>query len=335
MSKTAKQKILVTGGAGFIGSEFVRQAVHKNYKVVVVDSITYAGDLSRLNDVKKHIKFYKADIGNARVMENIIKKEKPQTIIHFAAETHVDRSIQDAAPFIDANVIGTQNLVDLARKYNIKKFVHISTDEVYGESQRGRFKESAPIKPKNPYSATKAAAEFVVRAAIHTYNFPALVIRPANNYGPWQYPEKFIPVILLKALKGQKIPVYGKGEQIREWLFVADCADAIHVILKKGKLGETYNIGSYFEKKNLITAKSILKLLNKPQNQIQFVKDRPGHDFRYSVDCTKLRNLGWRPKHNFAKGIGITIDWYMNNLNWLESKKKDLEAHYKKVYKKR
>jgi dTDP-glucose 4,6-dehydratase len=327
------ETIVVTGGAGFIGSEFARQAVKKGAKIVIIDKLTYAGDLERLKEIKGKYTFYKTDISKKAQLETIIKKEKPKEIVHFAAETHVDRSLLDVLPFIQANVTGTQNLIDLSRKYKVKRFLHISTDEVYGESQKGRFKETSQLKPKNPYSATKAAAELLVRAAIKTYHFPAIIIRPANNYGPWQYPEKLIPVIILKALKNKKVPVYGKGKQIREWLHVADCAEGIHLILKKGKIGEAYNIGTYFERENLITVKTILKLLHKPNNLIKFVADRPGHDFRYSVSCTKIKDLGWKPKITFTVGIKQTVDWYLQHPAWMEKKIHILETYWKNVYK--
>lgn len=329
-----KPKILVTGGAGFIGSEFVRQALKKGQKVVVIDKLTYAGDLQRLREVKTKYTFHKVDICQKSKLDAVIKKEKPHTIVHFAAETHVDRSIQDNEPFIQANITGTQNLIDCARKYRVKKFLHISTDEVYGESRQGRFLENSAIKPRNPYSATKAAAEFLVRAAIKTHRFPAIIIRPANNYGPWQYPEKLIPVVILKALKNKKVPVYGKGQQIREWLHVQDCANGVHIILKEGKIGEAYNIGTYFEQENLTTVKTILKLLNKSASLIQFVEDRPGHDFRYSVNCAKIKNLGWKPKVTFAIGIKQTIQWYLTHLKWMEAKLHLQETYWKKVTKK-
>jgi len=326
-------KILVTGGAGFIGSEFVRQAVKKRQRIVVVDKLTYAGDLRRLKEIEGTYVFHKTDICRKAKLEAVIKKERPSIIVHFAAETHVDRSILDAEPFIQTNISATQNLIDLSRKYKIRKFLHISTDEVYGESLKGRFLENAPLKPKNPYSATKAAAELLVRAAIKTYQFPAIIIRPANNYGPWQYPEKLIPVIILKALKNKKVPVYGKGKQIREWLHVRDCAGGIHRVLQKGKISETYNIGTYFERENLATVKTILKLLGKPGGLIQFVVDRPGHDFRYSVNYAKIKKLGWQPKINFATGIRQTIQWYLAHLSWTEKKLRSLETYWKDVYK--
>ncbi len=325
-------KILITGGAGFIGSQFVRQSVKKNDNLVVVDKLTYAGDLARLKEVNKELQFHKADICDRNKLREIFKKENPDIIIHFAAETHVDRSIQDAAPFIKTNVQGTQNLIDLSREFEIKKFIHISTDEIYGESKEGYFKESDPLKAKNPYSSTKAASELLVQAAMHTYQFPAIIIRPANNYGPWQYPEKLIPVIILKALNDTKVPVYGKGAQIREWLHVSDCARGIDTILRKGKIGEIYNIGSYFEQQNITTVKMILNHLKKPHTLIEFVQDRLGHDFRYSVDCTKLQKLGWKATVDFKTGLKQTIDWYQNHGTWLINKRIFLEAYWKKTY---
>lgn len=328
-----KSKILVTGGAGFIGSEFVRQEIAKKQKVIIVDKLTYAGDLRRLAKEKGKFLFYKADISTINHLELVFKKVRPSVVVHFAAETHVDRSIQNPHPFIKTNITGTQNLIDLSLKYKIDKFIHISTDEIYGESQTGTFRENMPLKPNNPYSATKAAAEMLIRAAIKTHQFPAIIVRPANNYGPWQYPEKFIPVIILKALHNNRVPVYGRGLQIREWLHVSDSTRAIDKIVKKGKIGEAYNIGSFFESKNIDTAKTILKLLGKNNNLIKFVKDRPGHDFRYSVNFQKLLKLGWKPKVNFQRGIAETVRWSLDNQNWMESKLDYLKKYWKKVYK--
>jgi dTDP-glucose 4,6-dehydratase len=325
-------KILVTGGAGFIGSEFVRQAVTQGYRVIVVDALTYAGDLKRLDEVKRRYKFYKADIACKDSVGAIFKKEKPDVVVHFAAESHVDRSIQDASPFINTNVLGTQILLDISRKYKIKRFVHMSTDEVYGEIKSGRFTESSPLAPNSPYAASKAAADLLVKSYVRTYGFPAVIARASNNYGPWQYPEKLIPVIILKACKGDEVPVYAKGANVREWLYVADCARAIFLILKKGLLGEVYNIGSGHERSNLVTVKSVLRLLGKPERLIRFVQDRPGHDFRYSLDCSKIRSLGFRPQWNFESGMKKTVSWNVSNYLWLESKLKDIAGHWKKVY---
>jgi len=314
------RKILVTGGAGFVGSEFVRQGVKLGYRMVVIDSLTYAGDIKRIKEVSKNIKFFKIDICSKEKLEEIFKREKFDSLVHFAAQTHVDRSLQDNTPFIRTNILGTQHLIDLSIKYRLRYFIHISTDEVYGQSLKGFFKETDPLKPRNPYAATKTSGDLLVQAAIHTFKLPAIIIRPANNYGPWQYPEKLIPVVISKSLKDQPVPVYGKGYQIREWLHVADCAQGVFCVLEKGKAGEIYNIGSCFEQRNIDTVKTILKVLGKKEDLICFVKDRPGHDFRYSVDCGKICKLGWRPRVSFEDGIAATVDWYKANRVWLEKK---------------
>jgi dTDP-glucose 4,6-dehydratase len=307
-------KLLVTGGAGFIGSEFVRQGVHhRGWRLVVVDSLTYAGDLKRIKEVSQDIQFHKIDICSKEKLEALFKREKFDVLVHFAAETHVDRSLQDNTPFIRTNILGTQNLIELSLKYALKTFIHISTDEVYGQSLKGFFKESDPLKPRNPYAVTKASGELLVQAAVHTFGLPAIIVRPSNNYGPWQFPEKLIPVIISRSLKDQYVPVYGKGRQIREWLHVADCAKGIILVLEKGKPGEIYNIGSCFEQKNIDTVKKILRFLGKRESLIRFVPDRPGHDYRYSVNCAKIRQLGWRPGISFVDGIKNTIAWYKSN----------------------
>ena len=235
-------------------------------------------------------------------------------------------------PFFQTNVLGTQNLVESALKFKIKSFIHISTDEVYGEIHKGAFSENAPLNPGNPYSASKAAADLLIQAAIRTYRLPAVIVRPSNNYGPWQYPEKFIPVIILKALNNNKVPVYGKGAQIREWLHVSDCAQGIFTIMQKGKTGEIYNLSSGIHQKNIKTAHDILKLMGKSHNLIQFVKDRPGHDFRYSLSCNKSKNLGWRAETSLIQGLQTTIKWNQENITWLDKKGKQLKLYWKKVY---
>ncbi len=294
-------KILVTGGAGFIGSEFVRQ-FHKNYKISVIDNLSYSGNLGKIHCFKH--KFIQGDISKLESLDQDL-------IINFAAQTHVDRSIKDNHAFIQSNIIGVQVLIDLCLKHKVK-LIHISTDEVYGDSERGFFTEESPLRPNNPYSATKASAEHLIRAAVRTHGLNAIIIRPTNNYGLWQYPEKFIPVIITKALKNERIPVYGQGKQVREWLHVSDCVKAIQKILEKGVDGEIYNIGSGFEQDNLTTVKTVLRLMNKPESLIEFVPDRPGHDFRYSVDFRKLEELGWEPKISFEEGIKHTIEFYKN-----------------------
>ena len=310
--------ILVTGGAGFIGSEFVRQTVKQRCEVAVVDKLTYAGDLARLKEVEGRYKFYKTDICDKNQIELIFKKEKPGFVVHFAAETHVDRSINDPFPFIETNIKGTQALLDVSRRYNIKKFIHISTDEVYGEIKKGSFSELFSLQPNSPYSSSKASADLLIRSYVRTYKTPAIIVRPCNNYGPWQYPEKFIPLAVLKLLRNKKIPVYGKGQNIREWLYVSDCAAAILRVLKKGKIGEIYNLGSGQERKNIEIAKEILKILAKPKSFIKFVKDRPGHDFRYSLNTEKLQNeLGWQANIGFKNGLKNTVNWCVENKEWM------------------
>ncbi|MBU0503139.1 MAG: dTDP-glucose 4,6-dehydratase, partial [Candidatus Omnitrophica bacterium] len=329
-------KILITGGAGFIGSEFVRQLMGtvpafrglSLKKIIVVDKLTYAGDLKRLQitgivpmtgtvpesaigsllgdcPVKcsqgtvPEFKFYKSDICNKKAIESIFKKEKPNIVVNFSAETHVDRSIQDSSPFISTNIQGTQVLLDCVRKYKIEKLIHISTDEVYGDIEKGKFNEDSPLIPNSPYSASKAAADLLIKSYVRTYGFPAVIVRPSNNYGPWQYPEKLIPVVIYKALKNEAVPVYAKGMNVREWLYVSDCAKGIQFILKKGKIGEVYNLGSGQERTNLEVVKKILDILGKPHSLIKFVQDRPGHDVRYSLDSSQIRRLGWKPEQAF------------------------------------
>ncbi|WP_297889886.1 dTDP-glucose 4,6-dehydratase [Sulfurihydrogenibium sp.] len=327
-------KILTTGGAGFIGSEFVRQCIKNDIETVVVDKLTYAGDLQRLKEVEDKIKFYKSDINNYEFIDYIFQKEKPDIVVHWAAESHVDRSILDPSIFIETNVKGTQTLLDAAKKYNIKLFINIATDEVYGElGEDGQFYEDTPLIPNSPYSVSKASADMLGRAYYRTYGLPVITVRPSNNYGWWQYPEKLIPVVIIKALNSQPIPVYGKGENIREWLFVSDCAESIFKIIEKGKVGEIYNVGSGQERKNIEVVKSILDILGKPYDLITFVKDRPGHDFRYSLNTDKIeKEIGWKAKVKFEEGLEKTVKWYLDNIDWVNQKRKQLEDYWKKVY---
>jgi dTDP-glucose 4,6-dehydratase len=314
-------KILVTGGAGFIGSAFVRLAAREGYEVVIVDKLTYAGDLARLKERERKYKFYKVDICDKARLKAVFKKEKPEIVVNFSAETHVDRSILNSKAFLQTNIIGTQVLLDISRKYKIKKFIQISTDEVYGEIKKGKFHEDSPLRPNSPYAASKAAADLLIRTYIRTYDFPALIIRPCNNYGPWQYPEKLIPLSILKILSKRKIPIYGNGKNIREWLYVDDCAEGILEVLKRGRVGEIYNLGSGEEKQNLKVAKMILNILKTPADMIEFVKDRAGHDIRYRLDSRKLFNeTKWQPKVAFGVGLKLTKDWYIRNKDWLLSK---------------
>ncbi len=327
-------RMLITGGAGFIGSEFVRQAVRKGHQVAVVDKLTYAGDLERLSEVTKDITFYKADISNQEFIEHIFEKENPEVVVHFAAESHVDRSLLDPYPFIGSNVLGTQVLLEVSKAKGVELFVNMSTDEVYGDlGKEGSFTEESPLKPNSPYSVSKASADMLGRAYYRSFGLPVVTIRASNNYGPWQYPEKFVPVIILKALRDEKIPVYGDGTNVREWLYVTDCAEGIMAAIDRGKAGDIYNIGSKEEKQNIEVAKAILKLLGKGEELIEFVKDRPGHDFRYSLDTTKAkRELGWEAKTSFDEGLKKTVEWYMEHLKWAQDKVAYLNDYWKRVY---
>lgn len=337
-------KVLVTGGAGFIGSAFVRLLAEKGTvpakalrcslkgtvpEIVVVDKLTYAGDLARLKEAKGRFKFYKVDICDKAGIQTIFKKVKPQIVVHFAAESHVDRSIKDATAFLETNIKGTQILMDISRKHSVKRFIFISTDEVYGEIANGKFKEDSPVKPNSPYAASKAAADLLVQSYIRTYDFPAIIIRPSNNYGPWQYPEKLIPLAILKVITGAKVPVYGKGKNIREWLYVEDCACGILAVMYKGKPGQVYNLGSSQEKRNIDTVKLLLKTLGVASDRFEFVKDRLGHDLRYSLDSGKLcRKLGWKPEVNLSCGLKYTVAWSLEHQDWLRSKLEDVNRLY-------
>jgi len=327
-------RMLITGGAGFIGSEFVRQAVRKGHQVAVIDKLTYAGDLERLSEVRKDITFYKADISNQEFIEHIFEKENPEVIVHFAAESHVDRSLLDPYPFISSNVLGTQVLLEVSKAKGVELFVNMSTDEVYGDlGKEGTFTEESPLKPNSPYSTTKASADMLGRAYYRSFGLPVVTIRASNNYGPWQYPEKFVPVIILKALRDEKIPVYGDGTNVREWLYVTDCAEGIMAAIDRCNAGEIYNIGSKEEKQNIEVAKAILQLLGKGEELIEFVKDRPGHDFRYSLDTTKAKSeLGWEAKTSFDEGLKKTVEWYIEHLKWAQDKVAYLNDYWKRVY---
>ncbi len=328
------KKILVTGGAGFMGSEFVREGERRVYHIIDLDKLTYAGDTKRIKEVMEEISFYKADIQNYQGVEDIFKKERPDWVVHFAAESHVDRSILDAVPFLNTNVIGTEVLLKVSMRHEIERFINISTDEVYGElGEEGEFKEGAPLNPNSPYSVSKASQDMLGRAYFRTYGLPVITVRPSNNYGPWQYPEKLIPVVIIKALNNEKVPVYARGENRREWLYVSDCIVGIFAVLERGRVGETYNIGSGEERRNIDVVKRVLKLLNKGEDLIEFVRDRPGHDFRYFMNTDKIRReLKWKPEVSFEEGIERTVKWYLGNKDWLMGKRNFLEKYWKKVY---
>lgn len=329
-------KLLITGGAGFIGSEVVRRAVRDGFSVTVVDNLSYAGDLERLKEIKEKIIFYSVDISQKEALHDIFKKETPEIVIHLAAESHVDRSIIEPQAFLHTNVMGTFNLLELSKEFNVKRFINVSTDEVYGElGESGYFTEDSPLRPNSPYSVSKASQDMLGRAYWRTYGLAVITVRPSNNYGPWQYPEKLIPVVIAKALNNEKIPVYGDGKNVREWLYVEDCAEAILIIADKGKPGEIYNIGSNEEKRNIDVVREILRIIKKSEDLIEFVKDRPGHDFRYSMSIEKIKKeIGWSPKTDFKDGLKKTVNWYMEQRQWLEEKVRSLRDYWARVYKK-
>ena len=334
-----EQTLLVTGGAGFIGSAFIRDIIQNtSYSVVNVDALTYAGNLSTVEEVSddSRYQFEQINIADAKAVTALFARYRPQAVVHLAAESHVDRSIDGPAAFIETNIIGTYTLLHAAREYwqglnneeqQRFRFLHVSTDEVYGAlGKEGFFVEDTPYNPTSPYSASKASSDHLVRAWHHTFGLPTLVTNCSNNYGPYQYPEKLIPVVILNALEGKPIPVYGKGENVRDWLFVNDHVDALKTVLHHGKVGETYNIGGHNEIQNIEIVKHICLLLDTLVEQpavsehaslITFVTDRPGHDFRYAIDASKIkRDLGWTPKETFASGIEKTVQWYLAHLDW-------------------
>lgn len=311
--------LLVTGGAGFIGSNFIRHMLNSSpdWRITNLDKLTYAGNLESTRDFGKNpmYKFVKGDICDAKAVRSAAADAN--AIINFAAESHVDRSIIEAGEFVRTDVLGTHILLEEARKSDCT-LLHISTDEVYGSIKTGSFRETGPLLPNSPYSASKAGAEMLVRAYRETYGLKTLVTRSSNNYGPYQHPEKLIPHFITNLLRGKKVPLYGAGKNVRDWLYVGDNCEAIELVLRKGKAGEIYNAGSGEEKTNLEITKSLLSLARKNESSIEYVPDRPGHDFRYSMDCSKIRKLGWRPKTKFKGGIRSTFNWYSKNRWWWE-----------------
>jgi len=346
--------ILVTGGCGFIGSNFVRLCLEccPGVRLVNLDKLTYAGNLENLADIAAdpRYRFVKGDIGDAHLVEGLFAEEAIDTVVHFAAESHVDRSIEGPAPFIQTNIVGTFTLLEAARKFWLTspqspvpspRFLHVSTDEVYGSlGDTGLFTETTPYDPRSPYSASKAASDHLVSAYHHTYGLPTLITNCSNNYGPYHFPEKLIPLIINNALNGRELPVYGDGKNVRDWLYVVDHCAAILAVLERGRVGETYNVGGNSEKMNLEVVQTVCDLLDAkigllPGGQprrtlIRFVKDRPGHDRRYAIDATKIRNeLGWEPTVTFEQGIERTIDWYLANSEWI---KKVVSGEYREYY---
>lgn len=322
------KKMLVTGGAGFIGGNFVHYMVNKypNYMIVNLDALTYAGNLETCQPVecKPNYKFVKGDIADREFIFDLFEKEKFDVVVNFAAESHVDRSVKDPEIFIKTNVLGTQVLMDASRAYGVERYHQVSTDEVYGDLPLDRpdlfFTEETPLHTSSPYSASKASADLLVFAYHRTFGLPITISRCSNNYGPYHFPEKLIPLMISRALNDEKLPVYGNGENVRDWLHVYDHCAAIDLILHKGRVGEVYNVGGHNERTNLEVVRTILKALGKSEDLITYVTDRPGHDLRYAIDPQKLENeLGWKPTYNFDTGIAQTIQWYLDNKQWWEN----------------
>ena len=311
-------KLLVTGGLGFVGSNFIRYMLtkHDSIQIINLDKLSIGSNPANLRDVEKDegYQFIRGSITDKKLVENLVSKA--DAIVNFAAETHVDRSIADPWPFIHSNTIGALTLFEAAKKYG-KRIVHVSTDEVYGDITEGSFTEEDRLKPSSPYSASKAAADLFAQAYHRTYNLGILLVRCTNNYGPYQFPEKLIPKTIIRTLHGLPIPVYGKGTNIRDWIYVQDFCEAIYLTIRKGKIGETYNISAGNELRNIDIVKTILNIMGKPKNLITFVEDRPGHDIRYSLDSSKIRKeFGWKPKHNFEEALETTVSWYVANEQW-------------------
>lgn len=332
--------LLVTGGAGFIGSNFIHYLLkyYPRCRVINLDKLTYAGNLDNLKDVEDdpRYEFIHGDIRDREVVNKII--ERVDGIIHFAAETHVDRSILDAGEFILTDVYGSFVLFEALKNSDVEFFLHISTDEVYGSRDEGYFKEDDSMCPSSPYAASKAAADRLAYSYWVTYGLPILVIRPSNNFGPYQYPEKFIPLFVSNALEGKHLPLYGKGTNVRDWLYVEDNCRAIDVVMRKGRIGEAYNVGATNEVANIRVAERIVDLLEKPRSLITLVKDRLGHDRRYALDCRKIHDLGWKPEREFDESLELTVHWYQENIDWwqkIKEKSKDFKDFYKKYYKDR
>ncbi|MDG0873652.1 dTDP-glucose 4,6-dehydratase [Paenibacillus thiaminolyticus] len=330
--------LLVTGGSGFIGSNFVMYMLkqHPEYKIINVDALTYAGNLENLIDVQDNPNycFVKVDIADAQAMDQLFR-EGIDVVVNFAAESHVDRSILEPEIFMKTNVLGTQVLLDAAKKHGVTKFIQVSTDEVYGSlGETGLFTETTPLTPNSPYSASKAGGDLLVRAYHETFGLPVNITRCSNNYGPYQFPEKLIPLMIANALHDKQLPIYGDGLNVRDWLYVEDHCRAIDLVIHKGRDGEVYNIGGNNERTNIHIVRTILEQLGKPDSLIKYVEDRLGHDRRYGIDATKITTeLGWKPKHTFETGIKKTIDWYLNNRTWWERiQSGEYQAYYEQQY---
>lgn len=333
----ANLKLLITGGAGFIGSNFIKYILNKyqDYKIINLDKLTYCGNLDNLKDIEDNSRyqFIKGNICDSKIVNELVS-QKPDVIINFAAESHVDRSIFDPHSFLKTAVFGTYTFLEAVKKYDIKRFIQISTDEVYGSIKNGSFKETDPLNPSSPYASAKSGGDILCLSYFKTYNSPVLITRSTNNFGPFQYPEKVIPLFITNLLENKKIPLYGDGLNIRDWLYVLDNCEAIDLILHKGKEGRIYNVSGNNEKTNLEVTQSILKEMGKNQSYIQYIKDRPGHDRRYSLDSSKTKKeLGWQPKHNFKEALKNTIQWYKENEWWWKKiKTGEYLEYYKKQY---
>lgn len=337
--------VIVTGGAGFIGSNFVYYQLqsHPGDRLICLDALTYAGNLKTLTEAMKNenFRFVKANIADRNAVYKLFEEEKPDIIVNFAAESHVDRSITNPELFLRTNVLGTQVLMDACRKYDIKRYHQVSTDEVYGDLPLDRvdlfFTEETPIHTSSPYSASKASADLLVLAYARTFKLPVTITRCSNNYGPYHFPEKLIPLMITRALADQSLPIYGKGENIRDWLYVEDHCSAIDLVMRKGREGEVYNVGGHNERTNLEVVKTILQELGKPESLISFVNDRPGHDRRYAIDPGKIhKELGWLPKTKFVDGIRMTVAWYLNHIEWWQDiLNGDYQNYYRQMYESR
>jgi dTDP-glucose 4,6-dehydratase len=331
--------LLITGGMGFIGSNFIRRylANHPAVQVINLDKLTYSANPENLRDIAAdpRYRFIKGDIGDEELLHRLLREQAVEGVVHFAAESHVDRSIAGSKEFIRTNVLGTHTLLEVFRRYWEEtleqdptfRFLHVSTDEVYGTlGLEGIFTEETPFRPNSPYSASKAGADLFARSYFETYGLPVLIVRPSNNYGPYQFPEKFIPLMITNLLEGKRVPVYGKGENVRDWLFVEDACRAVELVLEKGRPGEAYNIGGESEKRNIDLAREVLALLNKGEEWLEFVTDRPGHDLRYALSNDKIkREIGWKPEVPFSQGLARTVAWYREHPDWWKPLKKRLQ----------
>ncbi len=335
-------KILITGGAGFIGCNFVYYMLnkYKNYEIVCLDALTYAGNLKSLDTAMRNpnFKFIKGSISDKDFVDSVFKKEQFDIVVNFAAESHVDRSIENPFIFLETNVMGTACLLEASKKYNIKRYHQVSTDEVYGDLPLDRpdlfFTEDLPLTTSSPYSASKASADLLTLAFHRTYGLPVSISRCSNNYGPYQFPEKLIPLMIVRALENQSLPVYGQGLNVRDWLYVEDHCKAIDMIIHKGRIGEVYNVGGHNERRNIDVVKTVLSQLSKPESLITYVKDRAGHDLRYAIDPTKIyTELGWEPETEFNDGMNKTIQWYLDNTEWTDEIKSGEYTEYsKRIY---